>query len=242
MNEIIQLNSVDVYNKMYGLKTLHPLVSVVDLRKATRVVNHVKMNYGVYALFLKNGTNCTLKYGRRYYDYQEGTIVSFAPGQLVGVDSDEDEISPEVYGLIFHPDLIYGTALGKKIGKYSFFSYEPLGGGVFPEDLFHFFQIVDFKFNRFASGSSVVTSDKVFASRFQCFLGFGNFCIDGGRRTYLQVAYVSFYRSPVGVVNFIPDNDTGCGKVGGSSFVEVKLYIIPRLFAAKFNFFCFPGR
>ena len=124
MNEIIQLNSVDVYNKMYGLKTLHPLVSVVDLRKATRVVNHVKMNYGVYALFLKNGTNCTLKYGRRYYDYQEGTIVSFAPGQLVGVDSDEDEISPEVYGLIFHPDLIYGTALGKKIGKYSFFSYE----------------------------------------------------------------------------------------------------------------------
>lgn len=109
---------------MYGLKTLHPLVSVVDLRKATRVVNHVKMNYGVYALFLKNGTNCTLKYGRRYYDYQEGTIVSFAPGQLVGVDSDEDEISPEVYGLIFHPDLIYGTALGKKIGKYSFFSYE----------------------------------------------------------------------------------------------------------------------
>ena len=124
MNEIIQLNSVDVYDKMYGLKTLHSLVSVVDLRKATRVVNHVKMNYGVYALFLKNGTNCTLKYGRRYYDYQEGTIVSFAPGQLVGVDSDEDEISPEVYGLIFHPDLIYGTALGKKIGKYSFFSYE----------------------------------------------------------------------------------------------------------------------
>ena len=43
---------------------------------------------------------------------------------MVGVDSDEDEISPEVYGLIFHPDLIYGTALGKKIGKYSFFSYE----------------------------------------------------------------------------------------------------------------------
>ena len=41
MNEIIQLISVDVYNKMYGLKTLHPLVSVVDLWKATRVVNHV---------------------------------------------------------------------------------------------------------------------------------------------------------------------------------------------------------
>ena len=53
MNEIIQLNSVDVYNKMYGLKTLHPLVSVVDLRKATRVVNHVKMNNFVH-IFLEN--------------------------------------------------------------------------------------------------------------------------------------------------------------------------------------------
>ena len=116
---------------------------------------------------------------------------------------------------------------------------EPLGGGVFPEDLFHFFQIVDFKFDRFAPGGSAVTSDKVFASRFQRFLGFGNFCIDGGRRTYLQVAYVSFYRGPVGVVNFIPDNDTGCGKVGGSSFVEVKLYIshvclLPNLISSAF--------
>ena len=36
---------------------------------------------------------------------------------------------------------------------------EPLGGGVFPEDLFHFFQIVDFKFDRFAPGGSAVTSD-----------------------------------------------------------------------------------
>ena len=45
---------------------------------------------------------------------RRGTIVSFAPGQLVGVDSDEGRDKPEVYGLIFHPDLIYGTALGEE--------------------------------------------------------------------------------------------------------------------------------
>ena len=123
MDKIVQLDSVKTYNELYGLQTKHPLVTVVDLTKATRVVNHITMNYGVYALFIKHGINCVLKYGRQSYDYQEGTIVSFAPGQLVGVDMEKDEIRQEVSGLIFHPDLIYGTSLGDKISKYTFFNY-----------------------------------------------------------------------------------------------------------------------
>ncbi|WP_418661486.1 helix-turn-helix domain-containing protein [Bacteroides ilei] len=123
MDQIIQLDSIDTYNRLYGLPTLHPLVAVVDLTKATRMLNHVKVNYGIYALFLKNGVNCTLKYGRRNYDYQEGTIVSFAPGQTVEVEMLDNEISPEVYGLLFHPDLIHGTSLGDKIGQYTFLDY-----------------------------------------------------------------------------------------------------------------------
>jgi transcriptional regulator len=108
---------------MYGLETLHPLVSVVDLTKATKIINHTQMNYGVYALFLKQTKSCDLKYGRRSYDYQEGTIVCFAPGQTVRVDMIEDEITPEVYGIVFHPDLIRGTSLAKSMKNYTFFSY-----------------------------------------------------------------------------------------------------------------------
>lgn len=123
MGEIIQLDCVDAYNRLYGLPTLHPLVTVIDLTKATKIVNHVKMNYGLYALYLKQSANCTLKYGRKNYDYQEGSVVSFAPGQLVGVDTEEDEVRPDVYGLLFHPDLIYGTSLASKMNRYTFFSY-----------------------------------------------------------------------------------------------------------------------
>lgn len=123
MNQIINIETVDHYNSLYGLETLHPLVSVVDLTKATKIVNRIQMNYGVYALFLKEAKSCDLKYGRQTYDYQEGTIVCFAPGQTVGVSNIEDEVNPPVYGIVFHPDLIRGTSLGKSIKNYSFFSY-----------------------------------------------------------------------------------------------------------------------
>ncbi len=119
----VKLDSIDAYNKLYGLETLHPLVTVVNLNRATRIVNHVVMDYGVYALFLKNGTNCVIKYGRRPYDYQEGTVVSFAPGQVISVDTEEDEVAPDVVGLMFHPDLLHRTPLGRKIKDYNFFGY-----------------------------------------------------------------------------------------------------------------------
>ena len=60
MNKIIKLESVDQYNSLYGLETLHPLVSVVDLTKATKSINHIQMNYGLYALFLKETKSCDI--------------------------------------------------------------------------------------------------------------------------------------------------------------------------------------
>lgn len=123
MDTVIKLDNVGQYNSLYGLETLHPLVSVVDLTKATKAINHVQINYGLYALFLKQTKSCDIKYGRNVYDYQEGTIVCFAPGQAVGVENVDNNINPAVYGLLFHPDLIRGTSLGKNIKNYGFFSY-----------------------------------------------------------------------------------------------------------------------
>jgi len=125
-NRSIYLDSIDTYNKLYGLPTHHPLVTVVDLKKARKAVNHVTMSYGVYALFLKNGVNCSIRYGRRNYDYQEGTVVSFSPGQVIDVDDPETILAPDVVGLMFHPDLIYGTPLADKIKSFSFFDYSEM--------------------------------------------------------------------------------------------------------------------
>lgn len=123
MNEIIKIDTVDQYNKLYGLETMHPLVGVVDLTKATKRPNHVRINLGIYSLFLKH-TNCgDLKYGKKLYDYQEGTVVCMAPNQVFGIEL-KDDVKPSSLGLVFHPDLIRGTSLGQNIKQYSFFSYE----------------------------------------------------------------------------------------------------------------------
>lgn len=124
--EFVELDSIDAYNKLYGLTTLHPHVAVVDLNDAKRIANHIRMRYGLYALFLKNNASCTIKYGRRKYDYQEGTVVSFSPGQVIDVEMKDNEISTDVKGLLFHPDLIYGTPLGEKISSFSFFDYSQM--------------------------------------------------------------------------------------------------------------------
>ena len=121
-SDIINLKSIDQYNRLYGLETLHPLVAVVDLKNATTYPTHFTLNYGVYALFLKQTRCGDLCYGRQPYDYQEGTVTSFAPGQVVEVKMEEGT-RPLAQGLLFHPDLIRGTSLGREIKRYSFFSY-----------------------------------------------------------------------------------------------------------------------
>ena len=70
MDKILHLDHVDQYNRLYGLETLHPLVSVINLNEATRAVGTIRFNYGVYALFLKLEKACDIKYGRQKYDYE----------------------------------------------------------------------------------------------------------------------------------------------------------------------------
>jgi AraC-like DNA-binding protein len=81
------------------------------------------MNFGIYCVILKDIKCGDLKYGNNYYDYQEGTLVFFAPGQAVEVSNNTEYYQPFGKALIFHPDLLHGTTLGKHMEQYNFFSY-----------------------------------------------------------------------------------------------------------------------
>ena len=110
---------------MYQEKPLHPLIGIIDFsKKNIKVYNEMKVSLGFYCVMFKNLCPGTMRYGRNYYDFQEGTLFFTGPNQVVVMDDMEE--TGDVYGwaLIFHPDLIRGTSLSAKIKEYNFFSYD----------------------------------------------------------------------------------------------------------------------
>ena len=122
MEDILKFETVKQYNEFNKQDTLHPLVSMVDLSRADPRQSR-RMSYNFYTIFLKEIHCGDLRYGCNYYDYEEGTLIFLAPGQVIGENRDE-YYQPQGQALIFHPDFILGTSLGKHIHDYAFFSYE----------------------------------------------------------------------------------------------------------------------
>lgn len=123
MNNLRRFETINDYNHFNQHQTLHPLVTVIHMSKAApRKASN--MYFGFYTVFLKDVKCGDLRYGRNTYDYQEGTLVFIAPGQVVGVENSGETYQPKGYALAFHPDLIHGTSLGRHIQDYSFFSYQ----------------------------------------------------------------------------------------------------------------------
>ena len=120
--EEVFLNTVHDFNDYQGVATLHPQISVVHVENTEHICECV-MHYGLYALYLKENKGCKLSYGRTPYDFDEMTVTSFAPGQVVKVEPNPEVSFAKFTALVFHPDLLSRTALGRQMNRYEFFSY-----------------------------------------------------------------------------------------------------------------------
>ena len=120
--EEVFLNTVQDFNDYQGVETLHPLVSVVHVEN-TEHIQECVMHYGLYAIYLKENKGCKLSYGRTPYDFDGMTVTSFAPGQVVKVEPNPDVPFAKFTALVFHPDLLNRTALGRQMSRYEFFDY-----------------------------------------------------------------------------------------------------------------------
>lgn len=120
--EEVFLNTVHDFNDYQGVATLHPQISVVHVEN-TEHIRECVMHYGLYALYLKENKGCKLSYGRTPYDFDEMTVTSFAPGQVVKVEPNPEVSFAKFTALVFHPDLLSRTALGRQMNRYEFFSY-----------------------------------------------------------------------------------------------------------------------
>ena len=125
MDSIVEIRSISDLNKMLNQEDpMHPLIGVLDFSKIDHSrYGEMKVSMGFYSIMLKNLCPGAMRYGRNYYDFQEGSLFFTAPNQVIGIE-DPDE-TQDVYGwaLVFHPELLRGTTLGAKMKDYSFFSY-----------------------------------------------------------------------------------------------------------------------
>lgn len=103
----------------------HPLVAVVDFSKYEEQFNSgMKITLGFYSIMFKNFCANKMKYGQQPYDFDGGSLICMAPRQLIALDEPvKKKVDIKGWGIFFHPDLIRGTSLGRKIKEYSFFSY-----------------------------------------------------------------------------------------------------------------------
>ncbi len=120
------IDSISKIHRLLGLpKPVHPLVSVIRLENIDleNYAGRGSFVQNFYAVTIKKGFKGKMRYGQQYYDFDEGILSFFAPGQVFGEISPEDR-PPAGWTLFIHPDFLRNYPLGAKIGKFGFFSYE----------------------------------------------------------------------------------------------------------------------
>ena len=107
MGDITRIDTVQQYCDLFEVEALHPLVSVVNCYEV-QPIRHSKKLYNIYAVLLKD-TDCgTMNYGRSLYDYEKGSMLFIAPGQVMGSDDDGSLHQPALHGdsqagIQYHP-------------------------------------------------------------------------------------------------------------------------------------------
>lgn len=118
-------DSVSDYHAVMNLKKpTHPLISVVKLEdispNASEGLATIVFNF--YTIFLKRNFDGRVKYGHKYYDFDNGTMSFYAPKQLISLEGVQPT-KVEGWMLVIHPDFLHGYPLAKKIKDYGFFDY-----------------------------------------------------------------------------------------------------------------------
>jgi len=119
------INSISELHRLVSLpKPEHPLVSVIDLKDVIVNKDESKRSviYNFYSICIKRNFKGKLKYGQQYYDFDEGLMTFFSPGQVISTDVEEDHVL-NGWWLVVHPDFLRNHSLGKVIQNYGYFSY-----------------------------------------------------------------------------------------------------------------------
>lgn len=120
------INSISELHRLLSLpKPEHPLVTLINHSevKTISTANSSSLINNFYNISIKKSFKGKMKYGKNYYDFDEGSMSFVSPGQVIAVD-DDDSRDNKGWSLLIHPDFIRNYPLGKNIKNYGFFSYD----------------------------------------------------------------------------------------------------------------------
>ena len=124
-DKLVRFISISESHQAFGLPApQHPLISLVHFNENNPFNTEMAPIYDVlsfYKITFITKNSGKLKYGQDYYDFNEGSMLFFAPNQLVGTTEYNSETY--CYLLLIHPDFLLGHPLAKKIRQYGYFSY-----------------------------------------------------------------------------------------------------------------------
>ncbi len=126
MSDVTHIESISQLHRYFGLpRPTHPLITVIPVAALqNKVQPNMTYAFDLYQISLKQGAMCTMQYGRSAYDFDDGSLVFLAPGQMVTVTDIERTDDASGWMLAFHPDLLKLSKLSQKMEQYTFFNYE----------------------------------------------------------------------------------------------------------------------
>lgn len=124
-SDIIKIESISQFNQICGYgKPTHPLITIIDISEIETLESHIGIRsvFNLYVIGLKD-SSCGNQYGRNHYDFDSGVLFFHAPNQIQTITRVQKKGEVKGWMILFHPDLVRNTPLGKKIEEYNFFDY-----------------------------------------------------------------------------------------------------------------------
>lgn len=125
-NNTFIIDSITKLHETLGFKKpVHSLLSIVNKNQLHFLEKYLgeKFILELYSITLKD-QNCGLYFGRKNYNFDNGTLFFSAPSQTLSVCQTQKLNNTNGWVLFFHPDLFRNTSLVKKVDEYKFFSYD----------------------------------------------------------------------------------------------------------------------
>jgi len=116
------LQNIDQFNAYFHQQTTHPQVAIGDLYYADESLFGA-MDFGCYCVVLMDAEFGELKINGESIEYRAGTMFTVKPGAVLSMNLYPDA-HPKGKILVFRPELIENTGLGRDFYMFNFFDFE----------------------------------------------------------------------------------------------------------------------